>query len=323
MNTFNIKKNIGNILTPLMKLLFRILQPLGIHIVRNHYYEPVPDTRELKSKAWRKLSQLVGIDMNEASQLKMLKSIFPKFLSECNFPTRSTGSPFEFHLGNNRFEALDAEVLYSFIRHFKPRRIIEIGSGFSTLVSAKAAINNQQNDSFNTELFCVEPYPNNIIQQGFPGLTKVIPEKVENTDLSIFKDLTENDILFIDSSHVVKTCSDVLHEYLEILPRLNPGVIIHIHDIFMPSEYPKEWILDQHTFWTEQYLLQAFLAFNDSFEVIWASSYMSLKHKDELEKVFPSWKGSYTRLPEKFKKHAVTKDGENVWPVSFWLRKIK
>ncbi len=323
MNNYNIKKSIGRFLTPLMKMLFRLLQPLGIHIVRNHYYEPIPDTRKLEPRVWRNDSSLIGINMNETVQLKMLASVFPKFLSECEFPTRPTPNPHEFHLGNNRFEALDAEVLYCFVRHFKPRRIIEVGSGYSTLVSAKGVVANHKIDSFDTDLICIEPYPNQLIKSGFPGLSKVISEQVENTQLSMFEELVENDILFIDSSHVVKIGSDVIHEYLEILPRLNKGVVIHIHDIFMPSEYPKQWVLQQHIFWSEQYLLQAFLSFNDSFEVIWASSYMSINHKDKLESIFPSWKNSHKKLPDKIKKYAITKDGENVWPVSFWLRKTK
>jgi hypothetical protein len=117
--------------------------------------------------------------------------------------------------------------------------------------------------------------------------------------------LEENDILFIDSSHVLKIGSDVQYEYLEILPRLNKGVIVHIHDIFLPAEYRKEWVLKDHIFWTEQYLLQAFLAFNDNFEILWAGSYMHLKHPDKLEVAFNSY-----RRNER-------------WPGSFWIKKIR
>lgn len=120
-----------------------------------------------------------------------------------------------------------------------------------------------------------------------------------------FQKLKENDILFIDSSHVLKTGSDVQYEYLEILPRLNKGVLVHFHDIFLPAEYPQKWILEDHKFWNEQYLLQAFLAFNDSFEILWAGSYMHLNHPDKLEQFFKSY------------------NKNKRWPGSFWVRKIR
>jgi hypothetical protein len=110
--------------------------------------------------------------------------------------------------------------------------------------------------------------------------------------------------------------------YLEILPRLKPGVLVHIHDVCLPLEYPREWIVGEHKFWSEQYLLQAFLAFNTSFEVLWASSYLSLKEPELLAEAFPSWPGSYERLPARLWA-TPTRDRKNVWPVSFWLRKTR
>jgi len=192
------------------------------------------------------------------------------------------------------------------IRHFKPKKIFEIGSGNSTYLSAHAILKNKEEDNdYECELVAIEPYPNDILKAGFPGLSKLIPKKAQDIPLSEFKKLLENDILFIDSSHVLKIGSDVQYEYLEILPRLNKGVIIHVHDIFLPTEYPKEWVLKDYRFWTEQYLLQAFLAFNNSFEVLWAGSYMHLRYPDKLEEVFSSYKR------------------DERWPGSFWIRKIK
>ena len=121
--------------------------------------------------------------------------------------------------------------------------------------------------------------------------------------MSEFLSLEENDILFIDSSHVLRIGGDVRYEYLEILPRLNRGVIVHAHDIFCPAEYPRQWVLEHYHFWTEQYLLQAFLTFNDSFEVLWGSSYMHINHPDKLEAAFSSY----------------GRDVES--PSSFWMRK--
>lgn len=127
---------------------------------------------------------------------------------------------------------------------------------------------------------------------------------MEEIPLSTFQKLKENDILFIDSSHVLKIGSDVFYEYLEIIPRLNKGVIVHSHDIFFPEEYCKEWVVKKQIFWNEQYLLQSFLSFNDSFEVLWAGRYMLCKYPDKLKTAF----NSFVR-------------GKS-WPCSFWMRKI-
>jgi hypothetical protein len=131
----------------------------------------------------------------------------------------------------------------------------------------------------------------------------VLPKKVQEIPLSTFAKLERNDVLFIDSSHVLTIGSDVRYEYLDILPRVKPGVLVHCHDIFLPAEYPKEWVLDDHRFWNEQYLLQAFLTFNNEFEVLWAGSYMHLKHPDLLAAAIPSYRQ------------------EKCYPKSFWIRR--
>lgn len=321
MNRLTLKKRIGRLLTPVMNFTFLILQSLGFHLTRNHFYEPIPDTRQLKEKLWMQPHEIVGIDMNLTKQSVMLKEVFPKYINECKFSHKKTKIPYEFNFENEFFNALDAEILHCMVRHFKPKRIVEIGAGFSTLVSARASLMNKEVDGFTTELQCIEPYPNKTILEGFAGLSKLIQKPLQNIELSFFEKLDENDILFIDSSHVVKIGGDVIYEYLEILPRLRPGVIVHIHDIFFPDEYPKQWVLKEHKFWTEQYLLQAFLTFNTSFEVIWASSYMSLTNKELLENVIPSWRDSYKRMNKKLQKTYLTRDKQNVWPVSFWIKR--
>jgi predicted O-methyltransferase YrrM len=321
MKRLTIKKRIGRSLTPILNLLFRILQPLGFHLTRNHFYEPIPDTRFLNKSIWLVHSDIPGLDMNPAKQNDFLEKVVPKYISECNFPKNETPSSYEFHFENEFFNALDAEILHCMVRHFKPKRIIEIGSGYSTLVSANAALLNKVKDNITTELECIEPNPNETLVKGFPGLTRITSVPLEKVNLSLFSALEENDILFIDSSHVIKTGNDVIYEYLEIIPRLRTGVLVHLHDIFIPDEYPEKWILDEHKFWTEQYLLQAFLAFNSAFEVIWASSFMALNNKEILENYIPSWKDSYTRMNKRLQKVYLTRDGQNVWPVSLWMRR--
>ena len=285
----------------LTRSMFMLCQRYGFHITPNHFYQPVPDTSELKDDLWRKHSELIGIDLRETSQLELLRLFASKFKNEYEqFPRTPTATPYEYYMANSAFVSVDGEILYSMIRHFKPRRIFEIGSGYSTYLSAQAVQKNAEEDrGYECELVAFEPYPDEILKAGFPGLSRLVRKKIQDVPVSEFDKLAQNDILFIDSSHVLKTGSDVHLEYLEILPRLNKGVIVHTHDIFLPQEYPKEWVLGRRLFWTEQYVLQAFLAFNDSFEVLWAGNYMNLKHPDELKKAFSSYKRNQT-LPGSF-----------------------
>ena len=133
---------------------------------------------------------------------------------------------------------------------------------------------------------CIDPWPREFISRGVPGI-EFIRKKVEDLDLDLFQQLQENDILFVDSSHVVRTAGDVCFEILEMLPRLAKGVIVHFHDIFLPFEYPKDWIVGQHRFWTEQYLLQAYLAENNHVEVLFANHFLSKEYEEEVRQNFP------------------------------------
>lgn len=301
-----IKKAYDKLVRFCLKKSFLVWQRLGFHITPNHFHQPIPDTRTLKDDLWLRRSELVGIDINEKRQLELLSLFQHKFKEEYDkFPRNITSTSYEYYVNNYSFESVDAEILYSMIRFFKPKIIFEIGSGNSTFLSAQAVLKNKEEGNCECELIAFEPYPNKILKAGFPGLSKLISAKIEDIPLLEFYKLQENDILFIDSSHVLRIGGDVHYEFLNILPRLNKGVIIHIHDIFLPAEYPKEWVLKKYQFWTEQYLLQAFLSFNDNFEVLWASSYMHLNHPDRLENTFNSYKRDEKR------------------PVSFWMRKIK
>jgi predicted O-methyltransferase YrrM len=286
---------------------FGLWERLGVHIVPNHFYQPIPDVRHLDDRLWEMPSSLVGIDMDEQSQTALLSRFCEDYKQEYDqFPTCKTNRPYEYYVNNGGFESVDGEILYCTIRHFKPKRVIEIGSGNSTYLSASAIQKNKEEDpEYSCELTAIEPYPNRVLQDGFPNLSHLIREPVQNVPLSVFERLGENDILFIDSSHVLKVGSDVQYEYNEILPRLNKGVLIHIHDIFLPLEYPKRWIRQEHRFWTEQYLLQAFLTYNSAFKVVWAGHYMHWKYPELLEKAFGTYSCEKTR------------------PGSFWMKKIQ
>src|SRR5947207_5879732 len=191
------------------------------------------------------------------------------------------------------------------VRYFKPRRIYEVGCGNSTLLAAQALLRNESDGAPPGQLFAFEPFPNANLKRGFPGLSKLVTSRVEDVESAVFQELRENDILFLDSSHVVRIGGDVQYEFLEILPNLNPGVIVHVHDIFLPADYPRKLIMQQRRFFSEQYLLQAFLAFNSKFEVLWAGSFMHLNHPDLLERAFNSYKR------------------ELRWPGSFWMRRVR
>ena len=271
--------------------LFYVLEKMGLHLSRVHHYTPIPDTRDLKDELWTRQSELPGLKMNEEKQLKLLEELSSRYRLEYDeFHVERQEAPHEFYLRNGFFGPVDAEILYSMIRHHKPRRVIEIGAGNSTYLAAKAIHRNKAEDpAYSCDLVSIDPYPNETLRKGFPGLTRLIPRKVQEIPMKEFKKLQEDDILFIDSSHVVRIGGDVKHMFLEILPRINEGVLVHVHDVFLPMEYPKLYVKDYLRFWSEQYLLQAFLAFNDSFEVLWGSRYMRLRHPEELASSFKNY----------------------------------
>jgi hypothetical protein len=208
------------------------------------------------------------------------------------------------------------------VRHWKPRRIIEIGSGFSTRILAQALRVNRERDSVAGELLTVDPYPERLPENGLGELVAVVPDRVQNLDLGLFESLGANDMLFVDSSHVVSVGSDVVREYLQIFPRLTKGVLVHVHDIFLPADYPRSAVLENLWFWSEQYLLQAFLAFNPEFEVLWSASAMQLSHARAMERCFPNWAESYKEMPRQKRRFIPTADGSRVWPSSFWMRRV-
>jgi predicted O-methyltransferase YrrM len=294
------------LLGSILNKTFGLWERLGIHIVPNHFYQPIPDVMHLGDRLWETPSALVGVVMDEPAQVALLSQCRDAYKQEYDrFPTSKTGRPYDYFVNNDGFESVDGEFLYCIIRRYKPRRIIEIGSGNSTYLAASAIQKNKEEDpEYTCELTAIEPYPNKVLQNGFPNLSNLIREPVQNVPLSIFEELGENDILFIDSSHVLKVGSDVQYEYNEILPRLNKGVLIHVHDIFLPFDYPKEWVCRDHLFWTEQYLLQAFLTYNSAFKVIWAGHYMHRNHPELLEEAFRTY------------------DREKIRPGSFWMRKM-
>lgn len=308
--------------TSLMLSSFRALQRVGINVTPNHFYWPIPDVQELERREWPTSMATVSFDFRFERQIELLRTMTAKYGAEWTFSDRPTEDAGAYHYNNCFFETVDAEIAYSFVRHFKPARVVEVGTGFSTRILSAALHANLRRDGLGGELVSIDPIPERLPETGFSNLVTVIPRRVQDVDLNLFRRLGKNDILFIDSSHVVATGSDVVREYLEILPSLQPGVIVHVHDIFLPSDYPRDAVLKNLWFWSEQYLLQAFLTFNSSFQVLWASSAMQAFYPQVLEGAFPRWKNSYKELPKKERRWVPTQDHQHVWPSSFWMMRV-
>lgn len=281
------------------------LQRRGVSVVPNHYYQPVPDLNRLSESVWDEQSELVGLEMHEQDQLELVREFAHDYRAEYEaLPRAQTEDPTQFHLYNGTFEAVDAEVLYCMIRRTDPRRVVEIGAGNSTLLTAQALrVNAELSGKASAQLTVIEPFPPAWLRRSLGPNTRLISEPVQAVSMRVFEELERNDVLFIDSSHVLKIGSDVWFELLQVVPRLRPGVLVHFHDVFWPAEYPRGWVHEQLWFWNEQYALQAFLAFNETFEVVWAGSFMHLRHADTLCKQFASY------------------DQHTAWPGSLWIRR--
>jgi hypothetical protein len=253
-----------------------------------HFYSPVVDPKDLRSRStalWASSDKLEGIDLNPSGQLALLAEL-RNYTATIEYPVRDPGDNRTYFYSNDQFPALDAEFLHAALACFRPRVMIEVGSGFSSLVTAKV---NRDILEGQLDFSCIEPYPRQFLIDGVDGITRIVRSKVEDVDLVFFDRLGAGDVLFIDSSHVSKTGSDVNYLIFEVLPRLKSGVLVHFHDIFLPDEYPQEWVLDDGRNWNEQYLLRAFLQFNTDFSVVWAANYMGTRQTAAVRTTFPHY----------------------------------
>lgn len=269
-----------------------------------HFYSPVINVAELmkdRDRIWPANPNILGIDFNHRGQEAFLDR-FPQYMPGYNaYPlTPPDDAPeYAFQRVNPVFGELDARTLFVVLRSFRPKNMIEIGCGYSSLLVADV---NRRFLGGGLNFVCIEPYPRPFLRRPVPGITRLIERRVQDVPLDEFAVLGDGDVLFIDSSHVAKTGSDVNHEFFEIIPRLRPGVLIHVHDIHLPHDYMAERVLGQKQSWTEQYILRAMLMFTDHFEVIFGSSY------------------AHHHLPGRLREVCGGKlyDG-----VSFWFRKVK
>ena len=249
-----------------------ILKKVGVFPIRNHYYEPqfVYDAIAYPLEAERRLP---GIPLDQSRQLDFLSTLnFRQELIELRLSDRGNETGFVF--GNGAYESGDAEVWYAILRELRPQRVLEVGSGHSTLLAHAAIKKNRAETGSEVVHTLIEPFENPWLDS--LNNVSVVREKAEDVSLDLFRGLNAGDILFIDSSHVIRPQGDVLRLYLEILPTLQAGVIVHVHDIFTPRNYLPAWLTESVLFWNEQYLLEALLSHSPRYEVLLALNY--LKH---------------------------------------------
>ena len=276
----------------LLKSIYNLLKSNNLHVFSvyppGHFSSPIPNIRDILSRKEALFDQSVrdipGVDLREQQQINLLQAL-SKYYTELPFMPNST-APRRYFYENDFFSYGDAIILFAMLRHFRPRRVIEIGSGFSSAVM----LDTKElflGDSI--DLTFVEPNPDRLL-----GLLKdnpedecyLIQERIQDIDLSVVESLDENDFLFVDSSHVLKVHSDVGYIIFHILPRLKRGVIVHFHDIPWPFEYPREW-LRKGIIWNEAYFLRSFLQYNTAFPILYFNAYIHQFHRELLGQKMP------------------------------------
>ena len=254
-----------------------------------HFYSPVPDVRKLaseptRSRVWPPEPHATpGIDWRPEAQVELCTKVFAR-QAPLDFPTEATDDPTEYFATNQQLAPLDAWILQAVLRHVRPSRMIEMGSGFSSLVSARV---NREFLEGGMRFTCIEPYPRPFLLAGVEGISGLRVEEVQDTPLELFDELKAGDVLFVDTSHTVKTGGEVPWVFSQVIPRLNPGVVVHVHDVYLPGDYPKQWVLEEGRNWNENYLVEAFLSFNSDFELLFSAQWMIQHHRDALLEAFP------------------------------------
>lgn len=253
-----------------------------------HFYSPLPDLRFVDRHQTtlfnRQMTNIPGIENNLEEQLTLVEE-FSAYYDELPFKD-DKGPALRYHFRNSYFSYGDAIVLYSMLRHYRPQQIIEVGSGFSS------ALMLDTNDLFFSKRMAftfIEPHTErlfSLLNSEDKSRHTTISDIVQTVPVDRFAALCAGDILFIDSSHVAKIGSDVVHLITNVLPQLNAGVIIHFHDVFWPFEYPEEWIRDGIA-WNENYMLKAFLQFNLNFKILFFNSYLAIHHRNLMEQKLP------------------------------------
>lgn len=265
------------------------LQGAPLAFPAGHFYSAITDPVLVAAHLERVKpngAPMPGVRVNGAAMLELWQS-FEAYLERQPYPDeREEGTRYWFR--NPAFSYGDGTVLHCMLRRFQPRRIVEVGSGYSSACALDTAERFLPQD---TSLTFIEPHPRllNELLVGEPPRREVeiLPVPVQDAPLELFTELQAGDVLFIDSTHVLKTGSDVAFELFEILPRLQSGVLVHFHDIGWPFEYSRKWAVDENRSWNEIYALRAFLTFNKAFDIVFFNDFFRRVHRAEVERVAP------------------------------------
>jgi predicted O-methyltransferase YrrM len=252
-----------------------------------HYYSPVPSLDDIKSRELEIFAvsrSVPGIDLGESRQLELLNELAQYYTDQPFNEDKTPGLHYFFD--NPNFRHGEAIILYCMMRYTRPKRIIEIGAGYSSCVMLDV---NQLFFDSSIECTIIDPDPElllSLIGGDNQKKMQIIRQRIQRVDLSTFSTLSAGDILFVDSSHVCKIDSDVNYVLFQVIPALKPGVFVHFHDIYYPFEYPKEWVY-QGRAWSEAYLLRAFLQYNDCYSIQLFNSFLGYYHRSVLAAKMP------------------------------------
>jgi methyltransferase family protein len=281
-----VKRKVKHLLRSGLMDVFRLSLRSKMIILPKHYYVPIADVNELARtrNRWAKRSKMAGIEMQLEEQIGFLRhSILPfqsEYLGGKTYLEGTQGG-----LGPG-YGFIEAQAYHGVLRWLKPRRVIEIGSGVSTHCAIEAGKLNARETGELAEIVCIEPHPSAYIRASKE--IRLISNGVEEVPTQFFESLGDGDLLFIDSSHAVRPAGDVIYLYCEVIPRLRPGVVIHIHDIYFPFTYQND-LLSSLFQWSETCLLQTLLVNNDRLKILFCMSMLHYEQPEELRKVFPEY----------------------------------
>jgi hypothetical protein len=267
-------------------LLRRLLRRAGYHLVRATYYSPIPDIDEIPPGVWQEPAPMPAVEFDIDAQLSFVEREIGPFLTELNAPALAPGTAEGYYSRNEFFNALDAEVLHAIVRTVRPARVLEVGSGYSTLVIAGAARRNDR-EGAPVQHTVYDPFPSQKLD-AIRDRIDLHPLPATEIEAAQLSELRARDVLFIDTTHTVKPGGDVVRLVLELLPTVAPGVLVHIHDFFRPFEYPRVMLERFGLYWQEHHLVQALLAFNCEFEVLCANHALSRLRRRRILELVPS-----------------------------------
>lgn len=267
-----------------------ILEQAGYDIMRRSFYSPIPEIPGADAPIWREPDELAGIHFDVREQMLWADTHCSEYMTEYTTLKNRDSVTWNDFNHNGYYESGDADLLYAMVRHCKPARIVEVGAGFSSWVTALACEQNER-EGFSVTYLSVDPESRTSMPDSLRAPDRQFSSPVQDMDLEVFQDLQANDILFIDSSHSVKLGSDVNHLILKVMPHLRSGVLVHFHDIFFPWHYPRHWFL-RGTFLAEQYLLQGYLSGNRAYEVVLGLHAMSRQCDQDFLRLVPEFEPS-------------------------------